>query len=595
MFFEQRQSNSGSASDVSQNSEIPKKNGSFLSDTDRDVVGAVSNSPPLASRFDRASLQKEKQECVPKYFQFEKLQSDLAEAKNNVLHRIEGLAGKEQSVNSQSESRYFYSLIDAIDDCANRIKNFANKPIQEVFDVAYVARDIVKIVFSEISAAQGEELLQQTRKESLKDISVFPIDQELIDGLARLLYNSGKTKSGDTVVLGGTKDNFQVVLALARLCEQNGVRYFVDIRNDPLKAELIKNASEEGLKRLSFEEDDFFARERGVTKTLSAWSNMKINIKTDEEKVRYERFLHYQSATHDRFISGEIYSVHTRIPTPEDSVVDDIAYDKYLALYFESCDQPWEKIQDAQQELVEFLKGKKEIHIESANGTNLTLNIEGFDFVNSAIDHNIPGSEIFSAPKIDSAQGTFVSNWISKYRRYAPVKDIHLAFQNGQVSEFSASEGQDTLAAILSIDDSADGGKQGGARRLGEIGFGTNPHLKNLGRNYANISLSEKIGGSAHVAIGFSYKRTEYEGKPVHLDNGNESSIHWDIVSMLNEQGSKIVVDGITLQENGQWKEVPGVSEQSVRLLNEGWGALPSAEQPEWWKKGYSQGYAIPF
>lgn len=206
--------------------------------------------------------------------------------------------------------------------------------------------------------------------------------------------------------------------------------------------------------------------------------------------------------------------------------------------------------------MVEFLKGKKEIHIESPNGTNLTLNIEGFDFVNSAIDHNIPGSEIFAAPKIDSAQGTFVASWISKYRRYNPVKNIHLTFQDGRVSEFSASEGQDTFASILSIDDSADGRKQGGARRLGEIGLGTNPHLKNLGRNYANISLSEKIGGSVHIALGFSYKRTEYEGKPVHLNNGNESSIHWDITSILNDPGSKVVVDGITFQENGQWKQV---------------------------------------
>lgn len=182
MSFEQSQSNSGNASGLSQVGEVLKKSGSSVYDTAQDVRGAVPSSSSLSGRFDRASFQKEEQECAPKYF--------------------------------------------------------------------------------------------------------------------------------------------------------------VDIRNDPLKAELIKNAHEDGLKRLSFEEDDFFARERNVTKTLSAWSNMKINFKTDEEKARYERFLHYQSATDDRFISGEIYSVHTRIPTPEDSVVDDISYDKYLSLFFEACDQP---------------------------------------------------------------------------------------------------------------------------------------------------------------------------------------------------------------------------------------------------------------
>lgn len=338
MSFEQSQSNSENASGLSQVGEVLKKSGSSVYDTAQDVRGVVPSSSSLAGRFDRASFQKEEQECAPKYFQFEKLHSDLDEAKEKVLRRLAGLAGKERE--SGTELRYLSSLSDAIDTYMNLIKTFENKPIQEVFNVAYIARDIVKIAFSEISAAQGEDLLQQIRKESLKDIPVLPIDQELIDRLARLLYHSGKVKSGDTVVLGGTKDNFQVVLALARLCEQNGVRYFVDIRNDPLKAELIKNASEDGLKRLSFEEDDFFARERNVTKTLSAWSNMKINFKTDEEKARYERFLHYQSATDDRFISGEIYSVHTRIPTPEDSVVDDISYDKYLSLFFEACDQP---------------------------------------------------------------------------------------------------------------------------------------------------------------------------------------------------------------------------------------------------------------
>ena len=58
-----------------------------------------------------------------------------------------------------------------------------------------------------------------------------------------------------------------------------------------------------------------------------------------------------------------------------------------------------------------------------------------------------------------------------------------------------------------------------------------------------NILFDEKIFGSIHLALGNAYAK---------CDNGNRSSIHWDLVKILGK-GSRVVFDGKPIMVDGRF------------------------------------------
>ena len=79
-----------------------------------------------------------------------------------------------------------------------------------------------------------------------------------------------------------------------------------------------------------------------------------------------------------------------------------------------------------------------------------------------------------------------------------------------------------------------------GARRLGELGIGTNTGLD---RPTGLILLDEKIGGTVHLALGRSYPET---------GGTNESAVHWDLICDLRDGGS-LSADGEPLLVDGEF------------------------------------------
>jgi aminopeptidase len=80
-----------------------------------------------------------------------------------------------------------------------------------------------------------------------------------------------------------------------------------------------------------------------------------------------------------------------------------------------------------------------------------------------------------------------------------------------------------------------------GARRLGEIAFGTNYGIT---RFTENILLDEKIGGTMHMALGSGYPET---------GNQNRSAIHWDMICDLRA-GGRATMDGRVVLQDGEYR-----------------------------------------
>jgi aminopeptidase len=203
-------------------------------------------------------------------------------------------------------------------------------------------------------------------------------------------------------------------------------------------------------------------------------------------------------------------------------------YDAFLsgALFLDRPDPvaAWRALSERQAGLVERLSAVREVRIE-AEGTDLTLRVDGRAWMNSDGRRNMPSGEVFTGPLERSAHGV-IRFTVPTGPRGVTVEGVELRFHEGEVVEARAERGDSYLQAALQTDD--------GARYLGELGIGTN---FGIDRPTGQILLDEKIGGTVHLALGRSYPETG--GK-------NESALHWDLICDLRSSG-RITVDGEAL------------------------------------------------
>jgi aminopeptidase len=189
----------------------------------------------------------------------------------------------------------------------------------------------------------------------------------------------------------------------------------------------------------------------------------------------------------------------------------------------------WHSLASLQAQLIATLEAASELRIEGES-TDLTLSVEGRTWINSDGRRNMPSGEVFTGPVETSASGV-VRFDIPSSPRGVEVSGISLEFRDGVVVAAHAERGDDVLQAMLATDD--------GARRLGEIGIGTNTGID---RPVGTILFDEKIGGTVHLALGRSYPET---------GGTNESAIHWDMISDLRT-GGRITADGTPILIDGQ-------------------------------------------
>ncbi len=190
----------------------------------------------------------------------------------------------------------------------------------------------------------------------------------------------------------------------------------------------------------------------------------------------------------------------------------------------------WGELSKKQAKLISKLEGAKEVRIVGPD-TDLTLSVAGRTFINSAGTHNMPSGEVFTGPVEHSAEGEIRYDFpvVNQGRE---IDGIRLVFRKGKVVEATATKNEDFLLKMLDMDP--------GARRLGELGIGTNFRIQ---RFIKNILFDEKIGGTIHLALGASYEETG--GK-------NKSGLHWDMIKDLRK-GGELIVDGKCIQKNGKF------------------------------------------
>jgi aminopeptidase len=190
----------------------------------------------------------------------------------------------------------------------------------------------------------------------------------------------------------------------------------------------------------------------------------------------------------------------------------------------------WQRQSDQVKHLTEWIQGKEEVRIQ-AEGTDITLGVAGRKWIPCVGEFNMPDGEFFTGPVEDSVNGEVAFSFPASYGGRT-VSGVRFRFVDGKVVDASAEQGEDFLLEMLDTD--------AGARRLGELGIGTN---FGIATGTKEILLDEKIGGTVHMAIGMAYPES---------GGTNDSAVHWDMVCDLRRGGS-ITVDGVELQRDGKF------------------------------------------
>lgn len=185
----------------------------------------------------------------------------------------------------------------------------------------------------------------------------------------------------------------------------------------------------------------------------------------------------------------------------------------------------WERQRVEQQKLADRLSKVKKLNIR-AEGTDISLSVEGRNWLNCFGLADLPDGEVFTAPVEDSVNGTVKFSFPAKN-----ASGVQLTFKDGIVVAAKADSGDKYLQETLQTP---------GANRLGEIGIGTN---FNIVEPIGQILFDEKIGGTVHLALGSAYPASG--GK-------NQSPLHWDMIMDLRSEG-ELLGDGEMILKGGHF------------------------------------------
>lgn len=367
---------------------------------------------------------------------------------------------------------------------------------------------------------------------------------------AALVEDAAKVKSGQKVLIWFDAPGIELVKEMNLRCQALGAEVKFYMREYEEDAAALENLDQEGIHHMFDEESE-----------LINWADNMLIVRNPEDpeamgrapKDKAKMYADRYSQVHEKRFSNHVAWSLFLFPTEYEAGKEGLPYGEYFREYMEACNQPWGEIRKTQAKLIEKLNRGKTLELvanendEDPNRrTHVTMSIDGMTFCNSTVDANYPGSEVFSAPVMNSVNGQIFAPGEYMYSSIL-MKDIQLIIENGKIVEAHAAENDEGLQEILSRGE--------GARYFGEVALGTNPGLT---RRFFNDLLNEKVSGSFHMALGHCYTFKEYAGEQVNVMNGNDekrTSNHWDLTILMHPStgGGRVVVDGEVIQKDGKF------------------------------------------
>ncbi|MDO4963057.1 MAG: aminopeptidase [bacterium] len=218
-------------------------------------------------------------------------------------------------------------------------------------------------------------------------------------------------------------------------------------------------------------------------------------------------------------------------PSLIDAYKAHMKYEDFYNFSMDVMNVDYESMNDKIKPLKDLMEKTDKVRI-TGPGTDITFSIKGLPAIPCCGTCNIPDGELYTAPIKKSVNGVITYNTPSPYHGNI-FNNIKLEFKDGKIINCTTTEHNEKLKEIFDTDE--------GARYIGEFSLGFNPMIT---KPMGDILYDEKIMGSLHFTPGRCYED---------CDNGNISSIHWDLVLIQTEEygGGEVYFDDVLIRKNG--------------------------------------------
>ena len=315
---------------------------------------------------------------------------------------------------------------------------------------------------------------------------------------------------------------------LIKQSENIGAIPFFNIIDYEIMREMLINGTEEQIKI-------YAKHDLQRMKDMDAYIGVRASINTAElngipkEKMEiYNKY--YTLPVHfEERVKNTKWCI-LRYPNASMAQMSNMSTETFEDFYFNVCTLDYDKMSKAMDPLVNLMNKTKNVHI-LGEGTDLTFSIDGIQAEKYMGTFNIPDGEVAIAPVKNSVNGCITYNTETRYNGVL-FNNIRFEFEDEKIIKATSNKTKE-LNEILDTDE--------GSRYIGEFALGLNPYIE---KPIGDTLFDEKIKGSFHFTPGDSLEES---------NNGNCSSIHWDIVNIQTPEygGGEIWFDDVLVRKDG--------------------------------------------
>ncbi|OKP80044.1 aminopeptidase [Paenibacillus sp. P3E] len=368
-----------------------------------------------------------------------------------------------------------------------------------------------------------------------------PRIQKLAENLVSYSVN---VQPGENVLVEMIGSERDLIKAVVEEVGKAGGRAFVQLTDRTVLRSMLKYATREGLEAWA-EIDLNRMKQMDCYIGIRAGENVNDLSDVPEENMKLYNSL-YSHPVHSEQRVKHTKWVVLRYPNASMAQLANTTTEAFEDFYFEVCNLDYAKMDKAQDALADLMRRTDKVRV-AGPGTELTFSVQGIGAEKCSGQKNIPDGEVYSAPVRDSVNGTISYNAATLYNGVT-FENVKFKFENGKIVEATSNDTA-RLNEILDSDD--------GARHIGEFAIGFNPYILHPMKD---ILFDEKIAGSLHFTPGQAYDVT---------DNGNRSSIHWDLVLIQRPEygGGEIYFDDVLIRKDGIFvlPELKGLNPENLK------------------------------
>ena len=354
------------------------------------------------------------------------------------------------------------------------------------------------------------------------------IDARLKKLADNILSHSVALKKGERVMIRGPFAAKPLIMALVARVSEKGALPFVRILDEEITRCLLQGAADGRLEQECAWDLHIYESIDADVSIMSEENDAELSLV--DESVMQRRSVARRPWVD--FVVNNKKWVILNWPTRAQAQKARMPYEDFFDFVINASIVDYTRMKKAMEPLSELMSKTDKVRI-TGPGTELEFSIKGIPNEICAGENNLPDGEIYTAPVRDSVEGRLYCNTPCPYHGKV-YNGVRLEFEKGRIIRSASDNDAESLKLIFDTDE--------GARYVGEFALGLNPIIT---RPFGNILFDEKIAGSFHFTPGNAYENT--------ADNGNRSSIHWDMVCIQTAQygGGEIWFDGVLVRKDG--------------------------------------------